>query len=58
MLKAYRIVEQLYVNGDLVNEYRRGIVLLEDDEVKEFAQQKFMMMKHLSKRGGKKNTAI
>ena len=37
MLKAYRIVEQLYVNGDLVNEYRRGIILLEDDEVKEFA---------------------
>lgn len=37
MLKAYRNVERVYINGDLVNEYRRGIVLLEDDEVKEFA---------------------
>lgn len=37
MLKAYRNVERLYINGDLVHEYRRGIVLLEDDEVKGFA---------------------
>ena len=37
MLKAYRNVERLYINGDLVHEYRRNIVLLEDDEVKEFA---------------------
>lgn len=37
MLKAYRNVERLYINGDLVHEYRRNIMLLEDDEVKEFA---------------------
>ena len=37
MLKAYREVERLFVNGDLVNEYRRGIHLLEDDEVKIFS---------------------